>query len=205
MGLHACKPLSARRKVIFLLPIEQALARDFVQRAIDDGYKKVIVPPISLAEAMPGCRWDHRDPPTRYRVRRASGGPAREAGGAGPGGRSPPPGGARQCRRHGLPTRRQARAPSSRIRAACAAAAVARTGCRTIPRCRDQRSRCGSSRAGRATRPPVISAVLRASHRSRRSRAAEAGNAPAALWPPDNLAAIACLPCVSSRGLTRPS
>jgi hypothetical protein len=44
VGLHACKQLNARRKVIFLTPIELSLAREFVQRAIDDGYETVIVP-----------------------------------------------------------------------------------------------------------------------------------------------------------------
>jgi hypothetical protein len=55
VGLHACKQLSARRKVIFLTPIELALARDFVQRAMDDGYETVIVPE-SIRRKLPGLR-----------------------------------------------------------------------------------------------------------------------------------------------------
>jgi len=53
VGLHACKQLSARRKVIFLTPIELALARDFVQRAMDDGYETVIVPD-NIRRKLPG-------------------------------------------------------------------------------------------------------------------------------------------------------
>ena len=44
VGLHACKQLNARRKVIFLTAFELAYASDFVQRARDDGYEIVVVP-----------------------------------------------------------------------------------------------------------------------------------------------------------------
>jgi hypothetical protein len=55
VGLHACKQLNARRKVIFLTPIELAIARDFVQRAMDDGYETVIVPE-NIRRKLPGLR-----------------------------------------------------------------------------------------------------------------------------------------------------
>jgi hypothetical protein len=55
VGLHACKQLNARRKVIFLTPNELALARDFVQRAMEDGYQTVIVPD-NIRKKLPGLR-----------------------------------------------------------------------------------------------------------------------------------------------------
>lgn len=55
VGLHACKQLNALRQVIFLTPIELALARDFVQRAMDDGYETVIVPD-TIRRKLPGLR-----------------------------------------------------------------------------------------------------------------------------------------------------
>jgi hypothetical protein len=44
VGLHACKQLNARRKVIFLTAFELAMAPDFLQRAIEDGFKVIVVP-----------------------------------------------------------------------------------------------------------------------------------------------------------------
>ncbi len=44
VGLHACKQLNARRKVIFLAAFELASAVDFVQRAGTDGYEIIVVP-----------------------------------------------------------------------------------------------------------------------------------------------------------------
>lgn len=44
VGLHACKQLNARRKVIFLTAFELTIAPEFVQRARDDGYQIVVVP-----------------------------------------------------------------------------------------------------------------------------------------------------------------
>jgi len=55
VGLHACKQLNARRKVIFLTPLELALAPDFVQRAVDDGYQTVIVPE-NIRRKLPSLR-----------------------------------------------------------------------------------------------------------------------------------------------------
>ncbi len=55
VGLHACKQLNARRKVIFLTPIELALAPDFVRRAVDDGYETIVVPE-TIRRKLPGLR-----------------------------------------------------------------------------------------------------------------------------------------------------
>lgn len=55
VGLHACKQLNARRKVIFLTAFELAIAPDFVQRARDDGYQVIIVPE-SIRAKLPGLR-----------------------------------------------------------------------------------------------------------------------------------------------------
>ena len=50
VGLHACKLLNARRKVIFLTPFELALAPDFVRRAAEDGAPDT---PAERAAALP--------------------------------------------------------------------------------------------------------------------------------------------------------
>lgn len=55
VGLHACKQLNARRKVIFLTAFELVLAADFVQRARDDGFEIIIVPETIRAK-LPGIR-----------------------------------------------------------------------------------------------------------------------------------------------------
>jgi hypothetical protein len=55
VGLHACKQLNARRKVIFLTAFELVTAGDFVQRARDDGYEIVVVPD-SIRLKLPGLR-----------------------------------------------------------------------------------------------------------------------------------------------------
>ena len=55
VGLHACRQLNARRNVIFLQPMELAQAREFVQRALDDGYETVIVPE-TIRRKLPGLR-----------------------------------------------------------------------------------------------------------------------------------------------------
>ena len=44
VGVHACQVLNASGKVIFLTPQELNSARDFVDRARDDGYRVVVVP-----------------------------------------------------------------------------------------------------------------------------------------------------------------
>jgi hypothetical protein len=44
VGVHACQVLNATAKVIFLTPQELNNARDFVERAKDDGYRVVPVP-----------------------------------------------------------------------------------------------------------------------------------------------------------------
>jgi hypothetical protein len=44
VGVHACQVLNASGKVIFLTPPELNSARDFVDRAKDDGYRVVVVP-----------------------------------------------------------------------------------------------------------------------------------------------------------------
>lgn len=44
VGVHACQVLNATGKVIFLTPQELNAARDFVDRAKDDGYRVVVVP-----------------------------------------------------------------------------------------------------------------------------------------------------------------
>jgi hypothetical protein len=44
VGVHACQVLNATAKVIFLTPQELNAARDFVDRARDDGYRVVVVP-----------------------------------------------------------------------------------------------------------------------------------------------------------------
>jgi hypothetical protein len=44
VGVHACRVLNATGKVIFLTPAELNSARDFVDRARDDGYRIVVVP-----------------------------------------------------------------------------------------------------------------------------------------------------------------
>ena len=44
VGVHACQVLNASGQVIFLTPQELNAARDFVDRAKDDGYRVVVVP-----------------------------------------------------------------------------------------------------------------------------------------------------------------
>jgi hypothetical protein len=44
IGVHACQVLNATGRVIFLTPQELNAARDFVDRATDDGYRVVVVP-----------------------------------------------------------------------------------------------------------------------------------------------------------------
>ena len=44
VGVHACQVLNATGKVIFLTPQELNQAREFVDRARDDGYRVVVVP-----------------------------------------------------------------------------------------------------------------------------------------------------------------
>lgn len=44
VGVHACRVLNASVPVIFLTPAELNSARDFVDRARDDGYRVVVVP-----------------------------------------------------------------------------------------------------------------------------------------------------------------
>src|SRR3954471_7290218 len=44
VGVHACQVLNASGKVIFLTPHELNSARDFVDRARDDGYRVIVVP-----------------------------------------------------------------------------------------------------------------------------------------------------------------
>jgi hypothetical protein len=44
VGVHACRVLNATGRVIFLTPAELNSARDFVDRARDDGYRIVVVP-----------------------------------------------------------------------------------------------------------------------------------------------------------------
>jgi hypothetical protein len=44
VGVHACQVLNATGRVIFLTPQELNAARDFVDRAEDDGYRVVVVP-----------------------------------------------------------------------------------------------------------------------------------------------------------------
>jgi hypothetical protein len=44
VGVHACQVLNATGRVIFLTPQELNAARDFVDRAKDDGYRVVVVP-----------------------------------------------------------------------------------------------------------------------------------------------------------------
>jgi hypothetical protein len=55
VGLHACKQLNARRKVIFLTAFELSYAGDFVQRARDDGYE-IIVVPETIRRKLPSLR-----------------------------------------------------------------------------------------------------------------------------------------------------
>jgi hypothetical protein len=44
VGVHACRVLNASGQVIFLTPTELNSAREFVDRARDDGYRVVVVP-----------------------------------------------------------------------------------------------------------------------------------------------------------------
>jgi hypothetical protein len=44
VGVHACQVLNASGKVIFMTPDELTYARDFVDRAEDDGYRVVVIP-----------------------------------------------------------------------------------------------------------------------------------------------------------------
>jgi len=44
IGVHACQVLNATGRVIFLTPAELTTARDFVNRAEQDGYRLVVVP-----------------------------------------------------------------------------------------------------------------------------------------------------------------
>jgi hypothetical protein len=53
VGLHACKQLNARRKVIFLTPVELAMAPEFVRRAAEDGYEAIVVPE-TIRRKLPG-------------------------------------------------------------------------------------------------------------------------------------------------------
>jgi hypothetical protein len=55
VGLHACKQLNARRKVIFLTAFELSYAAEFVQRARDDGYE-IIVVPETIRRKLPSLR-----------------------------------------------------------------------------------------------------------------------------------------------------
>lgn len=55
VGMHACKQLNAKRKVIFLTAFELSYARDFVQRARDDGYEIIVVPEI-IRRKLPSLR-----------------------------------------------------------------------------------------------------------------------------------------------------
>ena len=55
VGLHACRQLNARRKVIFLTAYELALAPAFVQRAVEDGYQQIVVPE-TIWRKLPGMR-----------------------------------------------------------------------------------------------------------------------------------------------------
>jgi hypothetical protein len=55
VGLHACKQLNARRQVIFLTAYELAIAPDFVQRAIGDGYETIVVPE-TIRRKLPSLR-----------------------------------------------------------------------------------------------------------------------------------------------------
>jgi hypothetical protein len=55
VGLHACKQLNARRKVIFLAAFELSYAAEFVQRARDDGYE-IIVVPETIRRKLPSLR-----------------------------------------------------------------------------------------------------------------------------------------------------
>jgi hypothetical protein len=61
VGLHACKQLNARRKVIFLSAFELAMAPDFLQRAVEDGYQ-VIVVPETIRRKLPTLRDVHGNP-----------------------------------------------------------------------------------------------------------------------------------------------
>src|SRR5580693_2257636 len=70
VGLHACKQLNARRKVIFLTAFELAYAGDFVQRAGNDGYE-IIVVPETIRRKLPSLRDAHGNPMRdldRYRI-----------------------------------------------------------------------------------------------------------------------------------------
>lgn len=53
IGLHACKALNASRKVIFVTAHELDTARDFIQRARDDG-NEIIVVPEDFRRDLPG-------------------------------------------------------------------------------------------------------------------------------------------------------
>ena len=55
VGVHACKQLNARSKVIFLSALDLAQAPDFLQRAADDGYRTVVVPE-TLSTKLPRLR-----------------------------------------------------------------------------------------------------------------------------------------------------
>jgi hypothetical protein len=55
VGLHACKQLNARRKVIFLTAFELAMAPDFVQRAVEDGYETIVIPE-TIRRKLPNLR-----------------------------------------------------------------------------------------------------------------------------------------------------
>ena len=55
VGLHACKQLNARRKVIFLTAFELSYAADFVQSAKDDAYE-IIVVPETIRRKLPSLR-----------------------------------------------------------------------------------------------------------------------------------------------------
>ena len=55
VGLHACKQLNARRKVIFLTAFELAMAPDFVQRAVEDGYETIVIPD-TIRRKLPNLR-----------------------------------------------------------------------------------------------------------------------------------------------------
>lgn len=55
IGLHACKALNASRKVIFVTALQLETAKEFIQRARDDGHEIVVVPE-DIARDLPGLK-----------------------------------------------------------------------------------------------------------------------------------------------------
>lgn len=53
IGLHACKALNASRKVIFVTAVQLESAKEFIQRARDDG-NEIVVVPEDIARDLPG-------------------------------------------------------------------------------------------------------------------------------------------------------